>query len=68
IASGRSKHLVERLSLSQDGLTLLYEFTLEDPEYIRGPVSNSYVWHHRPDVSASRTECDLDAASRYLDE
>lgn len=68
VASGTQKHLLERLSLSDDRMSLNYAFTLEDPEFIAEPVSNSFVWHHRPDVSASSVACDLDSAAHYLTE
>ncbi len=68
VASGPLKRLVERLSLVDGGLGLRYEFRLEDPDYLREPVSNEFVWHHRPDVVASSVECDLEAAGHYLSE
>jgi hypothetical protein len=66
IASSSNKHLEEVLTLSPDGRSLTYRFTLEDPDYLQEPVTGSYQWHYRPDVAASQEACDLEAASRHL--
>jgi len=68
VPSGSGKRIVERLSLSEDRSSLRYGFELEDPEFLAAPVSNAFVWHFRPDIEASTVACDLDAASRYLNE
>jgi hypothetical protein len=68
VPSGQDKRIVERLMLAPDGMSLTYSFELEDPEFLAEPVSNGFTWHYRPDVSASPVECDLDAASQYLNE
>lgn len=66
IASGPRKRVTERLSLSADGASLTYRFTLEDTDYLAAPVNGEYQWHYRPDIRASSEPCDLAAASRYL--
>ncbi len=66
IASGSAKKLIERISLDTDGSTASYSFTLTDPDYLAQPVTASYQWDYRPDVTVSSQECDLEAASRYL--
>jgi hypothetical protein len=68
IASGPRKRVVERLSLDEGGASLTWRFTLEDPDYLAAPVTASYQWHYRPDVGASSEACDLEAASKYLQE
>jgi len=66
IASGSAKKLIERISLDTDSSTASYSFTLTDPDYLAEPVAASYQWEYRPDVTVSSQECDLEAASRYL--
>lgn len=66
IASGPAKKLLERISLNADGSTASYSFTLTDPDYLAQAVTASYQWDYRPDVKVSSQECDLEAASRYL--
>lgn len=67
ISSGTRKHLVERLSLTEDRRHLRYELTMEDPEYLSAPVSFTELWDHRPDLEPSGRECDPEIAKRFLD-
>jgi hypothetical protein len=68
ILFGVRKHLVERLSLTEDRLHLRYEFTLMDPDYLAEPASFRTLWDHRPDLEPSREACDPDVARQFLDE
>jgi hypothetical protein len=68
VPSGPGKHMLERLTLTEDRLHLAYEFTLEDPEYLQGPVSVATEWDHRPDVAPSGVACDPEVARRFLEE
>lgn len=68
VPSSRQKHLVERFELSADRTTLVYRFELEDPEYLAAPFAGSAVWVHRPDLTYTAEECDLENARRYLEE
>jgi len=68
IASGPAKTVSERLSLNEDRTSLTYSFTLIDPDYLAAPVTGTYQWHYRPDITASSEPCDLEAASRYLED
>jgi uncharacterized protein DUF6152 len=67
ISSGARKHLVERLSLTEDRRHLRYELTMEDPDFLSAPVSFTELWDHRPDLEPSGQECDPDIAKRFLD-
>jgi hypothetical protein len=67
VPAGAGKHMVERLSLTEDKRHLLYEYTIEDPEYLTERVSASAVWDHRPDIMPSGVVCDDDVADRFLD-
>lgn len=68
IPSGPAKHLLERLSLTEDRLRIRYEFTLADPQYLAEPVTHSAMWNHRPDLEPSNVECDVETARRFLQE
>lgn len=68
IPAGTGKHSVERLTLSEDRRQLLYEFTMEDPDYLEAPISFSMLWDHRPDLELSNEPCDPEISDRYLAE
>jgi hypothetical protein len=66
VPSSTSKHLVERLSLNADGVTLTYRFELEDPEYLASPVTGEIRWTYAPDMTYAPEECDLENARRFI--
>ena len=66
IPSGRQKHVSEKLSLSEDSKSLIYEFRVEDPEYLLQPVTGKATWDFRPDLRPSGIPCDLNSARRPL--
>jgi hypothetical protein len=65
LPSGSAKHLVERFELAPDGKSLVYRFTVEDPEYLTAPVSGDAQWLPRPDLVFAPMKCDLDNARRF---
>lgn len=67
VPSGLQKRLVERLTLSDDGKRVDYEFALEDSEYLSQPVTGSGTWDYRPDLQPQRIECDTEVARRFLE-
>lgn len=67
IPSGARKHLVERLSLSDDGRRVDYEFVLEDPEYMTAPILGDGSWEYRPDLEPQQIECDREVARRFTE-
>jgi hypothetical protein len=64
--SSTQKKLTERFALSQDGKTLIYSGTLEDPVYLAKPVEWSGKWEYRPTMKASGEKCNIEVASRFL--
>lgn len=68
LASGDKKHLNERFELGAEKTTLKYTYWLEDIEYLAAPVTGQLDLVYRPDVAFVSEPCDLDSASRYLDE
>jgi hypothetical protein len=69
VPSSPGKHTVERLTLTEDRLRLLYEVTVEDPVYLTGPGTLAQQWDHRPDLEFSQDTgaCDPEVARRYKD-
>ncbi|HEU4617251.1 MAG TPA: DUF6152 family protein [Gammaproteobacteria bacterium] len=66
LPSGPRKHLVERLSLTQDARHINYKVALEDPDYLEKPVEFYSQWEYRPDLAPTNLECDPGVAKRYL--
>jgi Family of unknown function (DUF6152) len=64
--SSTQKKLTERFALSEDGKTLLYSGTLEDPVYLAKPVEWSGKWEYRPTMKPSNQKCDIAVASKFL--
>jgi hypothetical protein len=62
-----AERLVEYFDLAADRTTLTYRFILEDSEYLAAPFESSAVWEHRPDLTYTAEECDLENARRYLE-
>jgi hypothetical protein len=68
VPSSPQKHLVERFELSPDHTRLTYSYMLEDPVYLREPVTGSVEWIHRPDLTYTGYACDPEIARRFLTE
>lgn len=68
IPGGTGKHLVERLTLTNGGLQVRYELTLEDPEYLTQPATYTVLWDHRPDLTFSGGECSLEISERFRED
>ncbi len=66
IPSGAQKHVVERYRLHEDGTRLTVEFTLEDPEYIVGPMTHTRDLLYSPHLEMTPFNCDPEASRRYL--
>jgi hypothetical protein len=67
LPSGERKHLVERFAVNaQGGLT--YSFELEDPEFLKQPLTGATEWLYRPDVDYVPTPCNRENAQRFLAE
>ncbi len=67
VPSGLRKHVIERISLSEDRAQIIYSFVLEDPEYLTEPVSGGTQWQYRPDLEFEQISCDPESARRFLD-
>jgi hypothetical protein len=65
IPSGAGKHVVERLTLDDDGKNVHYAFVIEDPEYLTAPVTGEGHWEYRPDLERQQIDCDREVARRF---
>ena len=50
VPAGARKHMVERLTLTEDRTRLRYEVTVEDPDFLTGPATLTQERDHRPDL------------------
>jgi hypothetical protein len=66
LKSSPAKRLVERLTLDDDGTGLAYEFELTDPEMLAAPVTGTFRWVYRPDLTFAQEPCDRENARRFL--
>jgi len=67
IPSGAGKHVVERLTLDDARKNILYEWQIEDPEYLTAPVTGKGRWEYRPDLEREVIECDREVARRFTE-
>ena len=65
LPSGAQKHLVERLSLAEDGKSLAYSFELTDPEFLTRAVTGKAEWAYRPDLHYAGQRCNPANARRF---
>jgi len=66
LPSSTQKKLTERFEVGEDGKTLKYSGTLEDPVYLTGAAQFAATWEYRPGMPFSGQKCDLQIAQRYL--
>jgi hypothetical protein len=60
------KKLIERFELGEDGKTLKYSGTVEDPVYLTAPGQFSATWEYRPTMPFSNQKCDVQIARSFL--
>jgi len=60
------RRLTERFVVSDDGKTLIYSGTVEDPVYLVRPVQWSGKWEYRPNMRHSNQKCDVEVARKFL--
>ncbi|HTM05060.1 MAG TPA: DUF6152 family protein [Vicinamibacterales bacterium] len=66
IPSSTQKKLTERFELGDDGKTLKYSGSVEDPVYLTGPGAFSASWEYRPSMPFSNQKCDVKIARQFL--
>lgn len=67
IDSSEQKRLTERFSLADEGLHLLAEITIDDPEYLAEPVTFVHRWKKLADRPVIQAPCTMEAAQLYLE-
>jgi hypothetical protein len=66
VPSSEQKEVIERFSVSEDGETLLYEYTVNDPVYMSEPYSGRIQLTRVPDGTPMYPcECDVESASMW---
>jgi RES domain-containing protein len=66
VPSSPGKTVVERFSVSPDGLRLTYEYTVDDPEYLSAPFSHRVEWARlADDTQVYPYDCDVESASQF---
>jgi hypothetical protein len=66
ISSSEQKELVERFTLSDDGLYLMAEITVTDPVYFTEPVVFNHRWKKLADREVIQAPCTMESALLYL--
>jgi hypothetical protein len=66
IPSSAQKKVLERISVSEDGQTLIVNYTLEDPVYLTRPFTNTAMLDRVADDEPQYVyDCELDSAERF---
>jgi hypothetical protein len=66
IPSSEQKRVVERYSLSENGLELLVQYSLYDPAYLTETYNTSIYWHRvNDDEPIYGYECEVESAERF---
>jgi hypothetical protein len=66
LPSSTQKKLIERFELGEDGKTLKYSGTVEDPVYLAAPGQFSATFEYRPTMPFSNQKCDVQIARQFL--
>ena len=66
IDSSEQKVLTERYWLSEGGMRLNVEVTVEDPVWLTEPYIFTHQWRKQPDAPVVDAECTLEASNFYL--
>jgi hypothetical protein len=66
LPSSTQKKLIERFELGEDGKTLKYSGTVEDPMYLSAAGQFNATWEYRPTMPFSNQKCDVQIARQFL--
>lgn len=67
INSSDQKHLIERFTLTDDGLGILLTITLSDSVYLSQPVTFTHKWIKMPDRELVQTPCTEESAQLWIE-
>ena len=66
VPSSPQKTVVERFSVSPDGLKLVYEYTVQDSVYLAAPFTHRVEWTRLAnDTTIYPYDCDVESASQF---
>jgi hypothetical protein len=63
VPSSTQKHLVERISLSDDGMRAIIDYMIEDPEFLTEPLVGQTTLIYSPHLQLYSYECTLQAGN-----
>jgi hypothetical protein len=66
VPSGLEKHVVQRFRLIEGGTRIEVEFTLADPEFIVGSLTDKREMIYSPHIEIAPFECDPESAMQFL--
>jgi hypothetical protein len=66
--SSSQKKLTERFAVSEDGKSLVYSGTVEDPVYLTQPAQWSGRLEYRPGMPQSNQKCNVEVARKFLND
>jgi uncharacterized protein DUF6152 len=66
VPSSSQKKLNERFTLNEDGKSLTYSGTVEDPVYLTQPAQWSGRLEYRPGMPQSNQKCNVEVARKFL--
>jgi hypothetical protein len=65
VPSGAQKHAIERIRLSDDRTRLVFDWVVEDPEFLAEPFAGHVEWYYSPQFEMLGFGCDPEIAKRY---
>jgi hypothetical protein len=68
VPSSDQKKLVEKFSLNEDGKSLTYAGTIDDPKYLTQQAQWSGRLEYRPGMPQSNQKCNVDVARKFLND
>ena len=67
LPSGPDKHVIERLTLSEDGSQVAVSVLMDDPEFLAEPMALDFVWSYAPQLAMETVDCDPEVARYSLE-
>jgi hypothetical protein len=66
VPSSDQKKLIEKFSLGEDGKSLIYAGTIDDPKYLTQTAQWSGRLEYRPGMPQSNQKCNVEVARKFL--
>jgi hypothetical protein len=68
VPSSDQKKLIEKFSLAEDGKSLIYAGTIDDPKYLTQTAQWSGRLEYRPGMPQSNQKCNVEVARKFLND